>query len=256
MSKKILVSRKEEGIFQLIINDAENENQLSTDLSVEFMTALDNLSKERELRVLILSGIKKVFCAGGSLQVLQKLAQGEVEVKSFYSVPNKLLNFPLPVIGALEGHAVGGGLILALCCDILVASENSRYGVNFTDLGFSPGMGTTTFLPALAGYHFSSEMMFTAKLYKGSELRDRGIFNYIVPSEEVLGRSLDIARRISEKPKHVLEMLKHTLSLPRRQALQVALSYEYLMHKLCFKRPETAAIIEANYFLSDAARSE
>lgn len=139
--------------------------------------------------------------------------------------------------------------MLALCCDILVASESSRYGVNFTNMGFTPGMGTTSLLPALVGHHFASEMMLTGKLYKGRELKGRGLFNYVVPAEEVLDVSLDIARRIAEKPRHVIEMLKETLSLPRRQALQEAVSREHLMHKICFSRSDTAAHIESTYLV-------
>jgi polyketide biosynthesis enoyl-CoA hydratase PksI len=242
----IYVTPTEEGIYQLKIVAPENGNRLSQELCAEFLTALASLTGEPSLKVLILTGGKDVFCAGATLEMLKQISIGSADVKDLL-LPEKILSFPAPVIGALEGHAVGGGLTLALCCDILVASESSRYGVNFTNMGFTPGMGTTSLLPVLAGHHFASEMILTGKLYKGRELRERGLFNYVVPREEVMEVALDIARRIAEKPRHVLEMLKNTLSLPRRQALQEAMFREHLMHKICFSRPDTAAHIEAAY---------
>jgi polyketide biosynthesis enoyl-CoA hydratase PksI len=242
----IFVTFTEEGIYQLNIDAAEQENRLSEELCTEFIAALGSLTREPSLKVLILTGGKDVFCAGATLEMLKQISSGSADVKDLL-LPNQILSFPVPVIGALQGHALGGGLTLALCCDILVAAQGSRYGVNFTNMGFTPGMGTTSLLPALVGHHFASEMILSGKLYKGKELRDRGLFNYVVPSEEVMDVALDIARRIAEKPRHVIEMLKDTLSLPRRQALQEAMLREHLMHKVCFSRPDTAAHIEATY---------
>jgi polyketide biosynthesis enoyl-CoA hydratase PksI len=243
----IFIKSLEAGIFLLNINDSDHENRLKEELFCELIAALKNLSLEPTSKVVIVTGRPDVFCAGGSLDFLRKLARGEAQEKDLFVLPNEILSFPVPVIGALQGHAVGGGLMLALCCDILVASESSRYGVNFTNMGFTPGMGTTSLLPALVGPHFASEMILTGKLYKGRELKGRGLFNYVVPAEEVLDVALDIACRIAEKPRHVLEMLKETLSLPRRQALQESMFREHLMHKICFSRSDTAAHIEATY---------
>lgn len=246
---KVSVTNLEEGIFQLKIDDPENQNRLSEKLLSEFIAAVKNLQNEPTLKVLILTGCKDVFCAGGSLEFLRKLATGKTEAEEDYlfTLPNLMLNFPVPIIGALQGHAVGGGLTLALYCDILVANQSSRYGANFTNIGFTPGLGTTSVLPARVGYHFASEMILTGKLYKGRELKERGLFNYIVPVEQVMDMALDIARSIAEKPKYVLEMLKSTLSLPRRQALQATLFQEHLMHKICFTHSETVSLLEANY---------
>lgn len=250
---KILVTCAEEGIFQLKIDDPENENRLSEELFSEFIGTLANLATEATLKVLMLVGNQDVFCAGGSLEFLGKLAAGKVTEKNLFVLPNQMLNFPVPIIGALQGHAVGGGLTLALCCDSLVASQSSRYGMNYTNMGFTPGMGTTSILPVLVGHHFASEMIFTGKLYKGKELKDRGLFNYVVPADEVMDLALDLARRMAEKPRHILEMLKDSLSLPRRQALQEAMSREHLMHKICFGYPETASLIEATYLASESS---
>jgi len=136
---------------------------------------------------------------------------------------------------------------LGLYCDIVVAAEERRYGLNFSDMGFTPGMGSTSLLPGLVGHYFASEVLLTGKFYKGKELKDRRLFNYVVPSRDVRRVSTDIAERISEKPKHVLQMIKETLALPRLRDLQTALSREHLMHVICFNKKETMKRIEETY---------
>jgi polyketide biosynthesis enoyl-CoA hydratase PksI len=244
----VFVTHLEEGIFQLQMDAPETNNQLNAELIQALMSALTTLSTDSTLKVLIFKGRKDIFCAGGTLEMLKGLSSGQTSVKDLLQpLVGQIFGFPVPIIGALEGHALGGGLMLALFCDILVAAENSRYGANFTSLGFTPGMGATSLLPALVGHHFASEMLFSAKLYKGRELKGRGLFNHVVPADDVMDVALDIALRIAEKPHHVLKMLKEALSQPRRQALQEALFREHLMHDICFANPETIALIEATY---------
>jgi len=236
----------EEGIIELNINDTETQNRLSVGVIEQVSATLDRLAEERTLKVLILSGREDVFCAGGTLTMLRQIRQDEFHDKHLI-LPSKLLNFPVPVVGAAQGHAVGGGLLLALYCDLVVAAESSRYSANFTAMGFTPGMGGTTLLPLLAGPHFAGEMMLTAKYYKGRELQGRGLFNYIVSADKVMSVALDLARQIADKPRYVLEMIKESIALPRRQALATAISREHLMHQISFSRPETGELIENSY---------
>jgi len=242
----VQVRRLGESVAVLETDDAENANRLSERLCEEFTGALAELAREPALRVLILAGTPKVFCAGATLESLRRIAAGEFDVKDL-TIGRRILEFPVPVVGAIQGHAIGGGLLMAACCDITVASETSRYGVNFTELGFTPGMGATVLLPALVGPQFAAEMMMTAKFYKGRELKNRGLFTHIVPAADVMPLAEDIAGRIAAKPRYVLEMLKETLALPRRAGLEAAIARESQMHRICFSRPETAALIEDSY---------
>jgi len=247
MSNMVIVTDLDDGIFQIQLNDAVHDNRLSEVLLVEFLQVLNEVAQKPTLKILLLTGRKDVFCAGGPLDFLQKLATGQVHEKDLFELPNQMLSFPVPIVAALEGHAVGGGLMLALYCDTVVASESRRYGVNFTNMGFTPGVGTTSLLPMIVGHHFASEMILTAKAYKGRELKHRGLFNYIVPTAEVKPLALDLAQRMAEKPRHVLEMLKDSLTLPRRQALLAGMHQEHFMHHICFSKPETKAFIENSY---------
>jgi polyketide biosynthesis enoyl-CoA hydratase PksI len=242
----IRIERPSESIALLQIDDPATANRLSEPLCAELEQALAALAVDATIHALLLTGSHRTFCAGATIESLRRIAGGQLDVRDL-TVARRILGFPVPVIAAVEGHAVGGGLLLATCCDISVASESSRYGVNFTDLGFTPGMGATALLPSLLGPQFAAEMMLTAKFYKGRELKHRGLFTHIVPSAEVMPLARDIAARISAKPRHVLEMLKETLALPRRNAIEGAVARESLMHSICFARPETGALIEDAY---------
>ena len=181
------------------------------------------------------------------MSLIKGLVTGEATERDCYTVQEKMLALPAPIVGALEGHAVGGGLVVALCCDVMVAAEERRYSMNFADMGFTPGAGSTSLLPLLVGHHFASEMLMTAKYYKGKELKQRGFFNEVVPAREVVSVAMDMCRRMATKPKHVLELLKETLAAPKRQALRDAMAREAFMHERCFSHPESIARIEDAY---------
>jgi polyketide biosynthesis enoyl-CoA hydratase PksI len=246
MTTTIRVEHLEDGLVEVRIDDEAAHNRLSDRLCRELMATLAQLRDDQTLRAVLLSGRPDVFCGGATQEALQSVSTGAVDVLDL-RLPDQMLAFPVPIVGAIAGHAVGGGLVLALCCDVIVASETSRYGVNFTDLGFTPGMGTTALLPPLVGYHQALEMMLTAKLYRGVELRDGGLFNYVVPAADVHPTALDLARRMADKPRHVLELVKGTLAVARRQALHAGMWNEHLMHQISFHHPDAMRLIAENY---------
>jgi polyketide biosynthesis enoyl-CoA hydratase PksI len=150
MSQVIRIAELEPGIAELKLDDPEHDNRLSDRLCDELLVALAHLAEQPALKVVMLRGRPDVFCAGATMEALQRVLSGRLHVKDLL-LSRPMLDFPLPIIGALEGHAVGGGLVLALCCDLIVAAHNKRYSMNFTRLGFTPAMGTTTLVPAAVG---------------------------------------------------------------------------------------------------------
>jgi polyketide biosynthesis enoyl-CoA hydratase PksI len=243
------------GVAVVRIDDAANGNRLSEAVCQQLMEALAALARDDSVHVLVLAGSPEVFCAGAPLEVLRRIASGDIAVRDL-ALPAQVIGFPVPVVAALEGHAVGGGLVLALCADMQIAAEDRRYGVNFTDLGFTPGMGTTALLPALVPHNFACEMMCAAKLFKGRELAGRGLFNHVVPAPDVWPCAIDLARRIAEKPRTVLAELKRALAAPRLAALDAALAREHEMHTVSFSQPDIAQRIESAYHESERTRRE
>lgn len=233
------------GIAVLHMHDEAGKNAFSRSFVETLLRRLEALSAE-EIKVCVVRGLDEVFCAGGDRQVLLDLAEGRVAPYDLM-LTRALLEVPVPTIGAMAGHAVGGGLIFGLCCDVVVMGRESRYGCNFMDMGFTPGMGTTTLLQAAVGDYVAAEMMMGCQYFRGAHFEGRSQINYVLPRAEVLDRAMEVARRMSDKPRFALALLKRALSLGRRKAFEEARMTESMMHEICFARPETAQRIREDY---------
>lgn len=246
MSKMIHSRIDERGIAWLQMKDEERRNVFANDFLDELVAEFEKLEAQKP-KVMVLSGLPDVFSGGAEKQNLMDLCDGKVHVKDLV-ISEKLVHSPFPVIAAMEGHAVGGGLVMAACCDIVIGARQSWYGVVFMSLGFTPGMGCTTLLEDLVGPHLAAEMMFTGKRYKGKKLAERSTnFNYILPKDEVMDKAAEIAEEISEKNIDSIYLLKYALSAPRKKKLIDARLQEDFMHKLSFGFPETRETIEEFY---------
>ena len=186
--------------------------------------------------------------------MLLDLAEGRIEPYDLELTLN-LIELPVPTIAAIEGHAVGGGLVFGLACDMVVLARESRYGTNFMDLGFTPGMGTTGLLQFAVGEYLAAEMMFGCQYFKGSQLEGRASVNAVVDRAKVLAHARKIATRLTDKPRFAIELLKRQLALPRRLAFERARTAESMMHQVCFGQPETRARIDETYDLGGGAQT-
>lgn len=246
MSNRVIIEERENGVIHLKMNDVERQNIFVDDFIEELVESIEKVEK-MEPKVMILSGLESTFSGGADKKNLIDLCEGTLHVKDLI-ISEKLIGLPFPVIAAMEGHAMGGGLVMALCCDIVIAAKESRYGAVFMNMGFTPGMGTTTLLPLLFGSYIANEMMYTGKRYKGSELENKSTnINYIVPKEKVMKKAWDIALQISEKNIKSIYLLKYTLSAPKKKMLIDARLQEDMMHKLSFAYPETRQKVEEFY---------
>ena len=231
------------GVSFLKMDDAQGRNIFSPEFIAEFLQALDLLEHERRTKALVLCGLEDVFCGGAEKQALLDLCEGKAAVRDLV-ICERLLDVPFPVIAAMEGHAIGGGLAVGFCCDIVIAARESRYGAVFMSLGFTPGMGCTTLLAELVGPFVANEMMYTGKRFRGSELEGRGTnINYILPRAEVMNRARDIAEQVAEKDARSLALLKHALGVRKKKLLVDARLQEDLMHRISFAFPETRQTI-------------
>jgi polyketide biosynthesis enoyl-CoA hydratase PksI len=247
MSNVMTVGESRDGVVFLKLNDERRKNTFTDDFIDQFIAALDEIEGKGDAKVLVIHGLPDVFCAGADKKSLLALCDGIVHVKDL-AVSRRLLEVPFPVIAAMEGHAVGGGLMLAVCCDMVVAARESRYGASFMELGFTPGMGCTQLLELLVGPYIAAEMMYTARLFKGSELAEKAVgINAIVPRAEVMKTATDMAQRIGEKNRESLYLLKYALASRRKKMLIDAQVDEDLMHRISFAFPQTRTNIEAMY---------
>jgi len=180
----------------------ENRNSMTPELLDAFARASARARADREIRALVVMGSGTCFSAGADLKAgLQRGADGLPGHERSYAMYEpflSLLDLEVPVIGALNGHAVGGGFGLALVCDLRIAAREARYGANFVALGLAPGMAISYLLPRLIGVARASELLFTGRLVDGAEAERIGVVNRAVPSAQVLPEAMAIARAIAD----------------------------------------------------------
>lgn len=242
----VTLSVSDDGIATVAICSDDGRNALDETFVVSLSDAIAGAAADSRARVILMSGTESVFCSGASKELLIGLASGDL-VPSDIQLPRVLLGVPLPVIAAVEGHAVGGGFALALCADIVVLARESRYGCNFMQLGITPGMGTTRLLEHVLSPAIAHELLFTAELRRGADFVGCGGINHVVPKVEVLPKALDIAGRIAEKPRAALQILKRSIAERRVALFEEALSDEVQMHQSVLALPETRKRIEAEF---------
>lgn len=234
----IRVAMAEDGVAELAMLDPAGRNGMSAVWGAAFLEALDAAARLPQARVLLLTGLPECFCTGATLSVLKDLAEGCLSPTGL-TLGRQVIGFPLPVIAAAQGHAIGGGFALLLSCDLAVISESSRYGANFMALGITPGMGMTRLAEAAMGRALAHELLYTGDLRRGRRFAGTAAFNAVMPGPQVREHALLLARGIADKPRDNLVNLKRSLSLPRRLAFEEAMTTEPLMHGLSFPNLDT-----------------
>jgi len=195
-----ILSILKNNILTLTINRPEKLNALNRETISDLGNALSEAVRNPEVRVLILTGSgTKAFVAGADISEFATFSnqQGrDLARNGQQELFDVIENFTKPVIAAVNGFALGGGLELALSCHIRVASENARMGLPEVSLGVIPGYGGTQRLPQLVGRGKANEMIFTAGMMKADEALSYGLVNYVVPQDELLQKAEEIALKI------------------------------------------------------------
>ncbi|CAM9710572.1 unnamed protein product, partial [Choristocarpus tenellus] len=202
--KELILTRKSgvsEGVMHLELNRPK-ANALSKDLVDKLSMVLEDISMDKSVRALVLSSnVKGVFCAGADLKERINMPVEEVGtfVASLRSLMSQISSLPAPTIAAMEGAAFGGGLEMALACDLRVAGEGAVMGLTETSLGIIPGAGGTQRLPRLIGASPAKELIFTAQRVDASKALTLGLVNRVVQAgfavEEAMSMATEIAKR-------------------------------------------------------------
>jgi len=169
---------RDNGLASIVLNRPERKNALGKTLVSELSNALDQISRDRSVRVVTISSrVPGVFCAGADLKERAEMAQDEVSdfVSSLRSCFSQISDLPQPTIAAIEGAALGGGLELALACDFRVVGEKAKLGLPETSLAIIPGAGGTQRLTRLVGLSRAKELVFTARKFGAREALEYGI---------------------------------------------------------------------------------
>lgn len=221
------------GVACLQMEDRQGSNTFTEALVCGLVDRIAEVERDGTSRVIVLHGYDSLFCAGGTLEELVDIADGRrsFDEGNFYRL---LLDCRLPVIAAMQGHAMGGGFVFGLYADLVVLSRESLYGANFMKYGFTPGMGATELLPRKLGLPLATEMLFAARSYHGQQLAERGVPFTVLPRAEVIPHALGLAKDLADKPEIALCRLKDALTTDLRAALPEAVLRERRMHEETF----------------------
>jgi enoyl-CoA hydratase/carnithine racemase len=184
----------------ITLNRPDNRNSMTPELLDAFSAASAAAKADTGIRCLVVTGTGSCFSSGADFKSnLQREAGATAEERSYamYVPFLSLLDIEVPVVGALNGHTVGGGFGLALACDVRVGAREAKYGANFVKLGLAPGMAISYLLPRIVGLPKANELLLTGRLVDGAEAERLGILNTCVPATEVMGEAMQIARTIA-----------------------------------------------------------
>ena len=239
----------EDGIFCVRLNDPQGRNAIDTAFVEEMAKVSNQLQRDPKAKVVILAGLPDIFSSGGSAALIEELHEfyrDQVE-HEYLRKMKAMLDIPLPVIAAMEGGAVGGGLSLGLYADMVIAAEESRYGFSFMNMGFTPGMGTTALALDAFGPALGFEMMCTGDLKKGRDLHGCPGINAVLPRDRVMDHARGLADAMAEKPRVALELCKKYASLRKKQRLEETSLIEAMMHKISFNQDHIREMVDQGF---------
>lgn len=203
----------------ITLDRPDNRNSMTPELLAAFAAAVVEARADGDARCIVIAssstGPRACFSSGADFRSAVQLPDAGPlpHQRSFamYAPFLSVLELEVPVIGALNGHAVGGGFGLALMCDLRIVALESRYGANFVRLGISPGMAITYLLPRLVGASTAAELLFTGRLVEGQEAQRIGLASRAVPIADVVPTAMQLARDIAANAPLAVRLTKRSL---------------------------------------------
>lgn len=215
MSEKIVICEKLQHIAVITMNRPQNLNALNEALADEIVSALHEAEIDDDVRVVVLTGAGRAFCAGGDLRSLDALTTFDARrrfVAKVGGIAKKIHDMPKPVIAMINGVAAGAGFNLALACDMAYAVESARFIQSFVGVGLSPDCGGFYFLAKIVGIAKTKELMFTARPIDAAEALRLNIVNGVFPADRLKAEVLAVAEEIGGKAPLAIAMTKQGIN--------------------------------------------
>jgi enoyl-CoA hydratase len=200
LAAQFVLTEITDGIAVITINRPQNLNALNSEVVTVLENSLRDVEQNADVKVVVITGAgEKAFVAGGDIKEMSSM--DPAVARAFSQRGHRLLAFmeqmKKPIIAAVNGYALGGGLELALACDFIYASEKAKLGLPEVTLGIIPGFGGTQNLPRLIGPNRAKELIFSGKQLTGQKAREWGLVNEVAPAEELMNRVLETAKKIA-----------------------------------------------------------
>jgi len=215
MTDKIL-ARQEAGIGHLVFNNPERRNAVSLEMWEAVERLLDDYAADDAVRVVVISGAgEKAFVSGADISKFEDERANAGAVQRYDEVTSrvfaKLTAHPKPTIAAITGSCVGGGVAIAICCDLRIAGEGARFGIPAAKLGLGYAFDGIRHLVELVGPAFAKEIFFTARLFSAAEAAGMGLVNRVLPDDQVDAYAEEYARAISANAPLTIAAVKTTV---------------------------------------------
>lgn len=216
MSYQNIISEKKDGVCLLTINRPDKLNALNKNTIAEISHCISTCALDDQIKVIIITGSgEKSFVAGADISEFahfDKENGKKLSAEGHKKLFDLIENTPKPVIAAINGFALGGGLELAMSCHIRYASENAKLGLPEVSLGVIPGYGGTQRLPRLVGKGRAMEMIFTAEMISAAEAERYGLVNKVVPQSELISACMELAKKIMKNSPSAIAQAIHAIN--------------------------------------------
>jgi enoyl-CoA hydratase/carnithine racemase len=227
MTQELLIEVAD-GIGTLTLNRPETLNSFTDDMLWEMVGALDDFEARDDVSVVVLTGAGRGFSSGGNIGGMgAKDAPKPHETKThiwndIQAFPKRVARFEKPIIAAVNGPAVGGGMDLALACDIRIAGASARFCESYVKIGLAPGGGGAYFLPRIVGKAQALELLWTADFVDAETALSIGLVNHVYPDDQLMAETLKLAKRIAAQPPLSVKLVKRLVNQGLRSDMDTA----------------------------------
>lgn len=241
-------------VVTLTMNQPDKRNPLTGNTAVpEFLAAIDRIHDDRGVRCVILTGNGPSFSAGGDIVEMKRQATPEVsemDIRQQYRrgiqrLTLALFNLEVPVIAAVNGHAIGAGLDLACMCDVRIASERAKFAESFVKLGIIPGDGGAWLLPRIVGMSRAAELTFTGDTVDAQQALAWNLVSRVVPHDELMPAARELAGRIAQNPSHGIRLAKRLMREAIHSRLDTVLELSAAFQAISHKTPDHSEAVSA-----------
>jgi len=227
---KYLTYATDKGVATIGLNRAESMNALDLELLQELSNCFDRCQDDGEIKVLILRGEGQCFCVGGDIKSMKQAPSRPNLIRMMtlhlHAVTSAIWRMPKPVIGAVHGIAAGAGFSLALACDLVLATEGTRFGTAYLAIGLSPDGGATFFLPKVLGLHRAKYLAFTNEMIDAAKGEQLGFVSRVVKEEELMIEAQKLAKKLASGPTWAIAKAKELFNNSYPQDLETHLESE------------------------------
>ncbi len=211
-SYQLILTETKDRVGLITLNRPKSYNALNQQILTELMDALAHFDKQKDIGSMLITGNQKSFAAGADISSMVDSSPEEMRKSPFIPTFGLIRDIKKPILAAVSGYCLGGGLELAMSCDLITASETASFGQPEINLGIIPGAGGTQRLTRAVGKSLAMEMILNNRLLSAEEALSFGLINHVYPLDEYLERSIELAQQISRRAPLAIQTAKSAIN--------------------------------------------